>query len=129
MKIQTSGIRHAEQLYGTKDWHVISIRSRDGRMADLQGDWGFVTFVELYDGAEVPAPLELAKVVTAVERAHRMGANLYIHCEMGVSRSVGVAYAAAEVFNAEYRSVHYGNSTIKMAVVRALREREERNAP
>ena len=129
MIIKTGGIRIAEgYLRGNPDWDVISIRSFEGRVATLAEGWGNKTFVVLNDVGVSNDPAEINRIAVALQRAFNEGKNVFIHCEMGVSRSVGVAYAAAEHFNEPYQHAHHGNSTVKSQVRDALRALEAQHA-
>ncbi len=120
MKLQTCGIRMAETMAGRPTWHVISIKSPGGTQAVISYRWGQTTYITLADDRS-PDPRAVARIAAAVLRARADGAEgLLVHCEMGVSRSVGIAKAVAARFGLSYDSASFGNRHLQAAVQTAL---------
>jgi predicted protein tyrosine phosphatase len=120
MRIVTMPQYKAEQLRGSSDTHVISIRTPGDSEAAICYQFGVVSFVAMSDTNQ-PEPEAVRRIVDAARLAQaKQAKNLVIHCHMGVSRSVGVARAIAAHYGASYESDWPGNEAVRSAVTRAL---------
>lgn len=122
MKIVTMAQHAAEKMRGYGDWHIISLRSPGNSAATLGDQWGKITYVAVADDDFVDrtAVRKIAKAVADAHNARVTG--LLIHCEMGVSRSVGAARAVAATYELPYENEFLGNQRLKRALMSALSE-------
>lgn len=120
MNIKTMPQYKAEATPGRADTHVISLHSNGNRRANLQDGFGRVTYMAVDDVREFDFD-DAQPIAKAIVQARDEGAaTLLVHCEMGVSRSVGVARAAAAFLEAPYENEFLGNGPLKRAVLRVL---------
>lgn len=107
--------REAEEYSPSQDYEVcISIRSPEGSKSDLSPGFEAVlrlqfddvnqTYRRRFERLEEPLPLVPIQPTQALQivsfyRKHRDCGVLVVHCEAGVSRSVGVARALFELEN------------------------------
>lgn len=120
MNLITMGQYEAERLSPRADWHVISIRSPGNPAAMIANKFGACTFVAMADD-DSSDPDAVHKIARAAMAAYRANAEtLVVHCEMGVSRSVGVARAIAQALELTYANDFRGNRTVRHAVALAL---------
>lgn len=124
--LATCGRATAERYTGQPTMDVISIYSPGWTQAALQEGWRQVTFIGMNDDHN-PEEHNIRRIVMAALDAIRDSEGLLVHCEMGMSRSVGVAYALSDWFGIPYSNSFKGNAQIRRAVLYYLNKLAEYN--
>lgn len=120
MHLSAMSLRRAQLLTPMTDVHVISIRSPGNACAVLPSGFGCVTFVAMSDQT-APEPAAIATIARAARIARDQDVRrLVVHCEMGVSRSVGAARGIAAAFGLPFDSEFPGSSVVLAAVAKEL---------
>lgn len=121
MVLRTASLRVALTTPPLPGWHVISIASDAAVEAALPPGWDRVTYVVLSDTA-APDARACRRIAHAALTARHAGAvGLLVHCEMGLSRSVGVARALVDVLGCAYDSSREGNPDVRRLVAEQVR--------
>lgn len=123
MNIYTCRQAIAENFIGNPNMHVISIRTVGDKPAALDTAWGHITFVEINDDNSIPSDRVIVEICTGVLLAKMQKADMLIHCQLGVSRSVAVARAIASIVkDARYvtNPPFRGNIVVDFAVRQGL---------
>ncbi len=121
MELKTCSRREAMHTPPNAHWAVISIYTPEDVPATLQHGWGIVSFFAIPD-TDTPIPdMQLTRLRKAIIRAMMGGyKGVIIHCDMGVSRSVGIAKAISDTYKIDYSSPFSGNASIYRSVFNSL---------
>jgi len=105
LDLRTLSRHQAEGWDPCANAHCISITSSRADVARLSTDWAAVTVVDMADGSsdQSDACQRIARAASAAVAAS--AGTLVVHCEMGVSRSVGAALAIAAYYGVPYLDI------------------------
>jgi predicted protein tyrosine phosphatase len=97
---------------------VISLYTPGDKPVDLPEGWALTGAIAVEDSDKGFTESDMSNIHMMVEYARQRDLDLIVQCDMGVSRSVGVARAISDSYQGEFRHLSPGNTQLRTQLTR-----------